>query len=185
MARTRKTPRVNIGQTSPNGSVVSQRNVNLTVENVVEVLLDSDDRHDEALKANAVEFILMNAVEVIQSPSWPMVYQSSSLRNQLLIELHLFVDHYEDIKNSSSFQDLDIETRMSIFTAAFDKMLSRNDPNPRISGFVPLSRDQDLVIDDASELLEAYVDREATEAAGGEEEIEMAEEEEEEEEEEE
>ena len=120
MARTRKTPRVNIGQTSPNGSVVSQRNVNLTVENVVEVLLDSDDRHDEALKANAVEFILRNAVEVIQSPSWPMVYQSSSLRNQLLIELHLFVDHYEDIKNSSSFQDLDIETRMSIFTAAFE-----------------------------------------------------------------
>ena len=142
MARTRKTPRVNIGQTSPNGSVVSQRNVNLTVENVVEVLLDSDDRHDEALKANAVRFILMNAVEVIQSPSWPMVYQSSSLWNQLLIEFNLFVDHYEDIKNSSSFQDLDIETRMSIFTAAFEYL----------AGFV--------------------FDQEATEAAGGEEEIE-------------
>ena len=124
MAKTRKTPRVNIGQASPNASAVSQRIMNLTVENVVQELLDSDEHGLTALKENAIEFILNNAVEVIQSPSWPMVYESPSLWNQLFIESDLFADHYEDITNSASFQDLCIETRMIIITAAFEKMLS-------------------------------------------------------------
>ena len=101
MAKTRKTPRVNIGQASPNASAVSQRIMNLTVENVVQELLDSDEHGLTALKENAIEFILNNAVEVIQSPSWPMVYESPSLWNQLFIESDLFADHYEDITNSA------------------------------------------------------------------------------------
>ena len=125
MAKTRKTPRVNIGQASPNASAVSQRIMNLTVENVVQELLDSDEHDLTALKENAIEFILNNAVEVIQSPSWPMVYQSPSLWNQLLIELNLFLDHYDVITNSASFQDLDIEIRRSIITAAVEKVRVR------------------------------------------------------------
>ena len=70
-----------------------------------------------------IEFILNNAVEVIQSPSLPMVYESPSLLNQLFIESNLFADHYEDITNSASFQDLRIETRMIIITAAFEKIV--------------------------------------------------------------
>eukprot|EP00956_Cyclotella_meneghiniana_P026322 scaffold56606_cov40-Cyclotella_meneghiniana.AAC.1 len=122
MAKTRKTPRVNIGQASPNASAVSQRIMNFTVENVVQELLDSDEHGLSALKENAIEFILNNVVEVIQSPSWPMVYRSPSLWNQLLIELYLFMDHYDDITNSASFQDLDIETRNRINTAAVEKL---------------------------------------------------------------
>eukprot|EP00956_Cyclotella_meneghiniana_P020169 scaffold35251_cov63-Cyclotella_meneghiniana.AAC.1 len=123
MAKTRKTPRVNIGQASPNASAVSQRIMNLTVENVVQELLDSDEHGLTALKENAIEFIQNNVVEVIQSPSWPMVYRSPSLWNQLLIELNLFMDHYDDIKNSASFLDLDIETRNRINTAVVEKLV--------------------------------------------------------------
>ena len=47
-----------------------------------------------------------------------------------------------------------------------------------ISGFVQLACDQDLECNDGSELVEAYIHGEATEAAGGEEEIETEEEEE-------
>lgn len=100
--------------------------MNLTVENVVQELLDSDEHGLTALKENAIEFILNNAVEVIQSPSWPMVYRSPSVWNQLLIELNLFLDHYDVITNSASFQDLDIEIRRSIITAAVEKAVSEH-----------------------------------------------------------
>ena len=96
--------------------------MNLTVENVVQELLDSDEHGLTALKENAIEFIQNNVVEVIQSPSWPMVYRSPSLWNQLLIELNLFMDHYDDITNSASFQDLDIVTRNRINTAVVEKL---------------------------------------------------------------
>eukprot|EP00956_Cyclotella_meneghiniana_P029920 scaffold74083_cov35-Cyclotella_meneghiniana.AAC.2 len=67
MAKTEKSPpRVNIEQTSPNGSVVSQRILNITVENVVQELLDSDEHDIPALKENAIEFILMNAVDQLK-----------------------------------------------------------------------------------------------------------------------
>ena len=122
MAKTRKTPRVNIGQASPNASAVAHRIMNLTVENVVQELLDSDEHGLTALKENAIEFIQNNVVEVIQSPSWPMVYRSPSVWNQLLIELNLFMDHYDDITNSASFQDLDIVTRNRINTAVVEKL---------------------------------------------------------------
>ena len=65
--------------------------MNLTVENVVQELLDSDEHGLTALKENAIEFILNNAVEVIQSPSWPMVYESPALWNQLFIESNLYL----------------------------------------------------------------------------------------------